>query len=187
MSTRFIPSPPEDGQLLHDHYVIQHTVTRIPSLMQRLLDLHLCRALEREGSGFLALSLNIQSDVLRQLLRLSCLLDGDVLQSLSLLRQELEHGGLELEDLVLYLAVLEEGLLIARRSLDGRVEDAGLGVVADTVDGAPEVDVFLRDFGEVVDVDGAILGQLGQGFCLRVTGLAGRDGETGMRLEIGCC
>ena len=125
----------------------------------------------------MTLGRNVQFDVLLELFRLSCKFDTYVL-SLGLLRLKLEHGGLELENLVLYLAILERLLLLARCSIDGRVEDASLSVIADTVDVIPEFDVFLGDSLEVFGVDGAILGQLGKSFCLRVAGNAVRDRET---------
>jgi hypothetical protein len=61
---------------------------------------------------------------------------------------QLQNSGLELEDLVLDLAILESGLLrLISCIIDGNIEGFGLGVVGDLVNLIEEIQILLGDIG----------------------------------------
>lgn len=124
---------------------------------------------EWESGGKLTRGLEVQSNVVVKLLLFSSQLGGDVL-ALCGLGSELKDGGLELENLVLYLAVLKGSRLVTCCGLDGGVEGFGLGIVGNIVDGSKEVNIGCVDIGEVVDVQSAVSGQNIDGFLLSVAG-----------------
>lgn len=135
-------------------------------------------SIEGQESGGVAGLVLVLGDVVLELLGLGGHVVGDVL-ALGLLDHQAQDGGLELEDLVLYLAALEGVGLLAVGRVDGRVERLLLGVVADPVHRVQEVDVRLRRRRQVVHVQRA---EHRQRLLLRVARHAPGDGDVVVRL-----
>ena len=119
-------------------------------------------------NGHLTGSLDIQSNIVVELLRLLCKRSGNIL-TLRLLRLELEDGGHQLQDLVLDFAILQQtlarcvsdmlslaylnlGCLIPGSSCNCWVKSFLLGIVGDLIDGIKKGQVFFSDVLKIVDV-----------------------------------
>jgi hypothetical protein len=167
------------------------------------------RRIKRYRRARLPRILLIRRNIVIQLLRLIRKL-GSYVITLGLLGLELNNGRHQLEDLVLYLAVLfiasviqpypnareggrkkssvEYGMSIHLsssssspcRSFDSRVESFFFRVVGNLVDFVQKVEISLGDAGEVVQVE---CRECGGGFFLGVSSLAARNGDI---IERGC-
>lgn len=123
----------------------------------------------------------IQGDVVVQLLLLSGELCGGVL-SLRCLGLKLNDCGLELENFVLYFAVLDGGLLIPSGPFKSNVECLNFSVVRDVVDGSEESDISWIDIGQIIQIESSVVGQDSDRLFLCVTGSSSRNRDSKVML-----